>query len=95
MDWRKLESVGRGFWYWNPANGQFSDEQAETVPLCNGHLTVAAPTAGKGQDWIVLITETNGGKPIIGAVYAEEEAQTGAKKVFEWYENNKLSKRSQ
>ena len=73
-----------GIWYWNPATGEFSDEQAEAVKLCDGHLTVSAPTEGDEMDWIVVLTHADAAKPIAEFVCEEEETQAEAKKVFEW-----------
>ena len=73
-----------GVWYWNPADGKFSDEQAQAAVICGGRLTVSAPTEGEEQDWIVVLTDVDAEKPIPDAVCAEEEAQTEARKVFEW-----------
>lgn len=73
-----------GVWYWNPSTGEFSDEQAKAVKLCDGHLTVSAPTEGDEMDWIVVLTHADAAKPIAKFVCEEEETQAEAKKVFEW-----------
>lgn len=79
--WSKHEV---GVWYWNPASGEFSAEDARTEELNNGRLTVTAPTEGAQQDWIVILSDVSAERPICSAVYAEAEEQAEAKKVFEW-----------
>ena len=71
-------------WYWNPATGEFSRERGQPAAMVNGRLTVTTPTEGEEQDWIVLLTRPGKGVPIKAIAAQAEEAQTEAKKVFEW-----------
>lgn len=71
-------------WFWNPVTGEFSDENAQVVNLESGQLTVCAPSEGKEQDCIVVLTDTDAARPINTSVYVDESTQIEAKKVFAW-----------
>ena len=79
--WNKDQA---GVWCWSPRDGRFTSEQAETVTLKGGCISVSAPTEGEGQDWIVLLTAPDTHALIKEFGGEDVTAQAEAKKVFAW-----------
>lgn len=77
-------------WWFNPRNGKLQSKVADspgTSPAgtANGLFTISAPSQGKDQDWVCILSKAAAEPPVINRCYYDFDDKTPeAKKVFEW-----------
>ncbi len=77
-------------WWYNPRDGRFYSEKMEEAEKpekreTDGRiLQVSSPEQGPGKDWILLVMNREGERPIRESEYYEFSEEAEEKKVFEW-----------
>lgn len=78
-----LSSDSAYLWWFNPRNGECTANSVR-IDNCRREVTLAAPSSGKEEDWVLILKAEDGEMPVKAKNYGDEEEKKQAKKVFGW-----------